>query len=242
MEKRKTALVTGGSKGIGAAIATALAQDGFDIWLNYRSDHEGAAKVEEEIKNAGAECVLLPFDVADEESVASSLDPLLKKEAPYALVNNAGFAKDGLLISMKRKDWDSVLSVTLDAFYIVTKRVVKSMLKKRQGRIVNITSTSGLSGLPGQVNYSSAKAGLIGATKALALEVARRNILVNAVAPGFVETEMTKEIPKDNVLNTIPLERFGEPEEISGVVSFLCSERASYITGQVIAVNGGAYM
>ncbi len=242
MEKRKIALVTGGSKGIGAAIAENLALDGFDIWLNYRSDHEGSAKVEEKIKEAGGECVLLPFDVADEESVASALDPLLKKDAPFALVNNAGFARDGLLIMMKRKDWDSVLSVTLDGFYIVTKRVVKSMLKKRQGRIVNITSTSGLSGLPGQVNYSSAKAGLIGATKALAAEVARRNILVNAVAPGFVETEMTKDLPKDKTLPMIPLGRFGQTGEVAGAVSFLCSDRASYITGQVIAVNGGVYM
>lgn len=242
MNERKIALVTGGSKGIGAAIAVALAADGFDIWLNYRSDHDGAARVAEKVKEAGGNCLLLPFDVADEEAVKSGLDPVLKSDTPFALINNAGFARDGLLLTMKPEEWKSVLAVTLDGFYTVTKRVVKSMLKKREGRIVNIASTSGQMGMPGQVNYSSAKAGLIGATKALAAEVARRNILVNAVAPGFVETEMTRDISKEKTLPMIPLGRFGLPEEIAGVVSFLCSDRASYITGQVIGVNGGAYM
>lgn len=242
MAERKIALVTGASKGIGAAIASALAADGFDIWLNYRSDEEGASRVAESVKAAGGNCRLLKFDVADEDAVKAVLDPMLKSETPFALVNNAGFARDGLLLTMKPGEWKSVMAVTLDGFYIVTKRVLKTMLKKRQGRIINISSTSGQMGMPGQVNYSSAKAGLIGATKSLASEVARRNILVNAVAPGFVETEMTREISKDKTLPMIPLGRFGLPEEIAGTVSFLCSDRASYITGQVIGVNGGAYM
>ena len=242
MGDRKIALVTGASKGIGAAIAVGLAEDGYDIWLNYRSSHEAAQQVKKTIEKSGNHCLLLPFDIADPEAVEKELYPLLEQQTPYILVNNAGFTKDMLLIWMSLQDWKDVLSVTLDGFYQVTKGVIKGMLRKREGRIINIVSTSGQTGMPGQVNYAAAKAGLIGATKALAAEVAKRNILVNAVSPGFIETDMTKGIPKDKVLPMIPLQRFGTVQEVSAAVRFLCSERSSYITGQVIAVNGGIYM
>jgi len=242
MEKRRIALVTGASKGIGAAIAVDLARDGFDVWLNYRSDHAAAAEVKRDVEEKGAVCRLLPFDVADSQAAQMVLDPMLEHETPFVLVNNAGLARDNLLVWMNRNDWKDVLAVHLDGFFQVTKAVVKYMLRMKKGRIINIVSTSGQSGMPGQVNYSAAKAGLIGATKALAAEIAKRNILVNAVSPGFIETEMTRDIPKEQVLPMIPLQRFGTPHEVAGVVSFLCSGAASYITGQVISVNGGVYM
>lgn len=242
MKKRKIALVTGASRGIGAAIALSLAQDGFDIWLNYRSSHPAAAAVKEEIEKAGVGCRLAPFDVSDPESAASGLQGLLEEDTPFALINNAGFRKDVILAWMSRDEWNDVLSVNLGGFFNVTKAVLASMLHQKEGRIINIVSTSGQSGMAGQVNYSAAKAGLIGATKALAAEVARRNILVNAVSPGFIETEMIEALPRDKILPMIPMGRVGTPMEVAGIVSFLCSERASYITGQVIGVNGGAYM
>jgi 3-oxoacyl-[acyl-carrier protein] reductase len=240
--ERRIALVTGASKGIGAAIAVALARDGFDLWLNYRSDHEAAKRVASQVEAAGAACRLLPFDVADAAAVGAALEPLLQTQTPYAVINNAGFAKDVLMFWMSPEEWRNVLAVHLDGFFLVTRAVLNNLLTQRCGRIVTIVSTSGQAGMAGQVNYSAAKAGLIGATKALALEVAKRNVLVNAVSPGFIETEMTKDLPRDQVLPTIPLKRFGTGEEVAGVVSFLCSDRASYITGQVIAVNGGVYM
>lgn len=241
MSDRKLALVTGASKGIGAAVALELAREGFDIWLNYRSDREGAARVAAAVRDLGAECLEVPYDVADEDAVRAALEPLLAQRTPYALVNNAGFTRDTLMLWMKREEWTDVLKVHLDGFFFTTKLVVAAMLRKKEGRIVNMVSTSGERGTPGQVNYSAAKAGLIGATKALAMEVAKRNILVNAVSPGFIDTEMTKTLPQDKILPLIPMGRVGKVGEVSGVVAFLCGPKASYITGQVVSVNGGVY-
>ncbi|TIH15786.1 3-oxoacyl-ACP reductase FabG [Marinifilum sp. JC120] len=235
------ALITGASKGIGAAIALQLAEDGYDIWLNYRSDDAGAKKTAATIREIGRKCTLLKFDVTDEDAVESALSPLLQDEVPYIVVNNAGFARDSIMMMMSSDDWNKVLQVHLSGFFNVTKPVVSRMLRKRTGRIINIASTSGETGVAGQTNYSAAKAGLIGATRSLAVEVAKRNILVNAVTPGFIETDMVAKLPVDQIKQQIPLKRLGTPEEVAGVVSFLCSDKASYITGQTIAVNGGIH-
>ena len=242
MSEQEIALVTGASKGIGAAIALRLAQDGYHVWLNYRSHHEAAQAVAARIRETGRDCTLLPFDVAEESAAQAALDHLLREQGPYILVNNAGINRDGLLFWMPRENWKDVLNVSLDGFYHVTSRVVGLMMQKKCGRIINIVSTSGQTGMPGQVNYSAAKAGLIGATRALAKEVARSGVLVNAVAPGFIETDMTQDLPKPEILKMIPLRRFGTCEEVAAVVSFLCSDGASYMTGQVLNVNGGVYM
>ena len=241
-EDNKIALVTGASKGIGAAIVVDLARDGFDIWLNYRSDTEGAETVCGQIEALGRVCTLLQFDVSDETAVKESLGAALEKDTPFAVVNNAGFTRDNMLFWMETGEWQDVLDVHLGGFFNVTRLVISNMIRKRKGRIVNIVSTSGQAGMPGQVNYSAAKAGLIGATKSLAKEIGTRNILVNAVSPGFIETDMVEELPLDKILPTIPLGRLGTPQEVASMVSYLCSEAAGYITGQVFSVNGGVYM
>jgi 3-oxoacyl-[acyl-carrier protein] reductase len=236
------ALVTGGGKGIGAAVARRLAADGFDIWLNYRSDRASAILVAESVTALGRSCILLPFDVADADAVEAALAPLLAERVPGVLVNNAGFARDGVFAMMHSGDWRNVLAVHLDGFFNLTNRIVPLMLRRRSGHVLNMVSISGQTGVGGQVNYSAAKAGLIGATRSLAVEIGRRGVRVNAIAPGFIETDMTRDVPRDKVLPLIPLGRFGSAEDVAEAAAFLCSPAAAYITGQVLAVNGGLFM
>lgn len=235
------ALVTGGSRGIGAAIALKLAQSGHPIVLNFRSHQAAAEAIRDRIRDLGVEVTLCPFDVADARQSASALAALLEDgRGPIGiLVNNAGIARDNSFPVMNQEEWESVTRTTLDGFYNVTRPLLMPMVRQRFGRIVNIASFSGVAGNRGQVNYSAAKAGLIGATKALALEVARRNITVNAVAPGLIETEMIQDAPVDKILEHIPMRRLGKPEEVASLVAFLASDEAGYITGQVLGINGG---
>lgn len=238
------ALVTGGSRGLGAAICKRLAQQGLGIIVNYRSNEDAAKSVVEDIVATGGEAVLLPFDVKSEESVDRAFEKW-DEEHPddniTVLVNNAGIREDNLLIFMQSEQWHKVIGTTLDGFFYVTRRVLKGMLTKRYGRIINIASLSGLKGLPGQANYSAAKAALIGATKALAQEVAARKVTVNAVAPGFIKSDMTKDLDEENLKKLVPLGRFGEADEVAALVAFLASNESSYITGETISINGGLY-
>ena len=239
---RPIALVSGASRGIGAASALSLAVDGFDIWLNYLNNKQKAEETAQRVRNLGVNCQLLPFDVGNSQAVASALNPLLQDGLiPQVLINNAGINKDGVFAIMSADEWSQVLHTNLYGFFHITHLLLPFMLRRRSGRIINIVSTSGQTGVSGQVNYSAAKAGIIGATRSLAVEVARRGVLVNAVAPGFIATDMTSQLPQESILPHIPLQRFGSPEEVANVVSFLASSKASYIAGQVIAVNGGAY-
>ncbi len=240
MEQRGPVLVTGGSRGIGAAIALRLARDGFDIWLNYRGNHHGARSVREEIEATGRGCLLLPFDVGDEAQVEEALAPLLQAQTPFALVHNAGITADAVAAMMSTDQWRRVLSVHLDAFFFLSRAFLRHMLVARRGRIVALTSISGQAGQTGQINYGAAKAGITGAVKSLAREVGRRGILVNAVAPGLIETSMTEGM--DHGSHPVPLGRMGKASEVAGVVSFLLGPDSTYITGQEIGVNGGLYM
>lgn len=238
------ALVTGGSRGIGRAVAVRLAGEGIPVIVNYTSNQAKAEETVAVIASAGGTAELLRFDVSDTEAVDDALEGW---EAAHPddyigiLVNNAGIRRDSLMIFMQNAQWNSVLDTTLGGFFNVTRRVLKNMLTRRYGRIINISSLSGLKGLPGQSNYSAAKAGLIGATKALAQEVAPRKVTVNCVAPGFISTDMTADLDEKELRKMIPAGRFGKPEEVAALVAFLASDEAAYITGQTVSVNGGLY-
>ncbi|MBU0763235.1 MAG: 3-oxoacyl-ACP reductase FabG [Bacteroidetes bacterium] len=240
----KYALVTGGSRGIGRAICIGLAHPDVHILVNYLSNREEAVKTLELIREKGGTGELMQFDIGNLAEVEKELGTWMedhKGEYISILVNNAGVRKDTMMMWMKNEEWSEVIDTNLNGFFYVTRRLLQDMLINKSGRIINVVSLSGLKGLPGQSNYSAAKAGVIGATKALAQEVGRKNVTVNAVAPGFIRTDMTKDIPEKELKSMIPLNRFGEPEEVAEVVAFLASEKSSYITGEVISVNGGLY-
>ncbi len=235
------ALVTGASRGIGAAIAKALAAAGHTVIVNYRAQHAQAEQVVREIHDAGGRALLCAFDVRNREQTSVAIEALLAEPEPIdVLVNNAGLARDNPLPSLSWEDWEDVTRTSLDGFFNVTKPLVMPMVRaKRGGRIINIASVSGVTGNRGQTNYAAAKAGLIGATKSLAKELAKRKITVNAVAPGLIETDMISGAPVEEILKHIPAGRLGQPEEVADLVVFLASARANYITGQVIGINGG---
>ncbi len=239
-DSQETALVTGASRGIGRAIAIVLAASGRFVYLNYHSNHAKAQQTLDQIKEQGGDGALLPFDVTDKQASETAIGKIIAEKGKIEiLVNNAGIREDMLMVWMKEENWQRVLDTNLTGFFNVTRLVVKKMLPKRYGRIINISSTSGQVGQAGQVNYSASKAGLIGATMALAKEIAKRNITVNAVAPGFIETEMVEGLPLDQIAQSIPAGRLGLPEEVADAVLFLCSRKAAYITGQVLGINGG---
>lgn len=240
----KYALITGGSRGIGRAVALRLSREGMPVVVNYVSNDAAAEETKKMIENQGGVCELLKFDIADAKAVDAALEEWENTHPDdyiAVLVNNAGTRRDNLMIMMGDDDWHSVIDTPLNGFFYITRRVVKTMIRQRDGRIVNMASLSGLKGVPGQTNYSAAKAAVIGATKALAQEVAQRGVTVNAVAPGFIETDMTRDLPQDELRKTIPMGRFGKPEEVAAAVAFLASDDAAYITGEVISINGGLY-
>lgn len=243
---RKVALVTGGNRGIGKEIALVLAEDGYDIALNYRRETENLENVKSEIESKGVICLLVKGDVSVFEDCENMVKETIEKFGKIdCLVNNAGITKDTLFLRMKEEDFKSVIDVNLVGTFNVTKQVVPYMTKARQGRIINLASVVGVSGNAGQANYSASKAGIIGFTKSLAKELASRNILVNAVAPGFIKTDMTavlKDEQKEAIINNVPLRREGEAKEVASVVKFLAGEGSSYITGQVINIDGGMLM
>lgn len=245
ISKNKYALVTGGSRGIGRAICLKLAADlGYTVLVNYQSNETAAAETAELIQREGGEAELIRFDVRNREEVAKTLQDWKSAHDGAVIdviVNNAGITRDGLFMWMSDTDWDDVLGTSLQGFHNVTKPLIQDLLHHRYGRIINVVSVSGVKGTAGQVNYSAAKAGLIGATKALAQEIGKRNITVNAVAPGFIASDMTADLDEKELKKTIPLNRFGKVEEVADLVSFLASEKAAYITGEVININGGIY-
>lgn len=236
------ALVTGGSRGIGRAICIKLAAMGYPVVINYLSNQEAAEATKSAIEQMGGTAHLLRFDISNPQAIEEAIE-MWENSHPNdyiaVLVNNAGIRRDNLMVFMQNSEWHNVIDTTLNGFFYTTRRVLKGMMTKRFGRIINITSLSGLKGMPGQCNYSAAKAALIGATKALAQEVAPRKVTVNAVAPGFIESDMTKELPKEELAKMVPMKRFGKPEEVASLVGFLAGEESSYITGEVISINGG---
>lgn len=241
----KCAIITGGSRGIGRAICEKLAVDSsYHILINYQSNEQAAQETLESVQRLGGTGQLLRFDVTDKEQteqVLSQWQEANKEAQVEVIVNNAGITRDGLFMWMPYEEWDKVLKTTLDGFYHVTHFFLQKMLRQRTGRIINVASVSGVKGTAGQVNYSAAKGALVAATKALAQEVAKRNITVNAVAPGFIQTDMTAELDEKELSKLIPMGRFGKVQEVAELVSFLASEKASYITGEVIHINGGIY-
>ncbi len=239
----KRALVTGGSRGIGAAICVALARMGADVFINFAGNQEAAESVADAVRDAGASAVLLQFDVADSAAAKQAIKGAIKEHGAFhILVNNAGITRDGLLARMKEADWDRVIDVNLKGAFNCTQAVTMAMMKERWGRIINISSVVGTMGNPGQANYAATKAGIEGFTKSIAREMASRGITANAVAPGFIETDMTAELPeklKEQLLSEIPVGRMGTPEDVAAAVAFLASPAAQYITGHVLHVNGG---
>lgn len=241
----KYALVTGGSRGIGKAVCVELAEMGYNILINYQANSEEADKTLELIKSKGVEGEVMKFDVSKQAEVEGVLGTWMEANKATkcieVLVNNAGIRKDNLLMWMSNEEWNSVMDIAVDGFFYVTRLIVKDMLIKKYGRIISVVSLSGLKGLPGQTNYSASKAAVIGATKALSQEVGRRGITVNAVAPGFIKTDMTHDLNEKDFKALIPMARFGEAQEVADVVGWLASKKSSYVSGQVISVNGGLY-
>lgn len=240
----KYALVTGGSRGIGKAVAIKLAGDGFYVLINYRSNTAEAELTLKAITDNGGQGELLPFDVASAEQVKEVLGGWVENNPDKligVLVNNAGITRDNLMVFMGDSDWGDIIKTNMDSFFYVTRELLQGMLVKKQGRIINMVSLSGQKGHPGQVNYAAAKGGVIAATKSLAMEVGKKKVTVNAVAPGFIKTDMTEGLDEAQLKRLVPMNRFGKPEEVAEVVSFLASEKSSYITGEVISVNGGMY-
>ena len=244
IENNKTcyALVTGASRGIGRAIAIRLARDGYAVLINYQNNEAAAQAVKADIEANGGKAELMRFDVGNKMQVENALSTWHEHnpgEHIHVLVNNAGVRKDTLMVFMQDNEWQQVMDTSLQGFFFVTRALLQPMLTARKGRIINIASISGVNGLPGQTNYSAAKAAIIGATRSLAKEVASRKVTVNAVAPGFIKTDMTAELDEASLKQMIPAGRFGTPEEVAAVVSFLASDEASYVSGQVIGVTGG---
>ncbi len=244
--KGKTVLITGGSRGIGRAIALAFAEEGTNVIINYTSDEENAKDVIKEIEKFGVKGLAVRANISKAEEVNSMFDKIKEDfDMIDILINNAGITRDSLFIGMKEKDWDEVIEVNLKGMFLCTKAVIRKMLRQKYGRIVNISSVVGVIGNPGQANYCASKAGVIGLTKSLAREVASRNITVNAIAPGFIKTDMTDALPgdiKESVMGTIPMGRYGNPEDIANIAVFLSSGKAGYITGQIIHIDGGMAM
>jgi len=240
----KYALVTGGSRGIGKAICFKIAEAGYHILINYKSNDQEAQETLNQIISNGGSGELMKFDISNSTEIKASIDNWKTKNPDKhieVLINNAGIRKDNLIVWMKEDEWSDVIKTNLDSFFYITKQLVTDMLINKYGRIVNVVSLSGIKGMPGQTNYSAAKGGVIAASKALAQEIAKKNVTVNCVAPGFIKTDMTKDLDEKQLKQMIPMNRFGNPEEIADVVAFLASEKASYITGEVISVNGGIY-
>lgn len=241
----KIALVTGASRGIGKAIAIQLAKDGLYVLINYRTNETEAKNTLEEIINNGGRGELLQFDVSKKEEITTTIENWkTTNEGKYisVLINNAGITRDNIMVFMEDSQWDETIDTNLNSFFYVTRPLLKDMIINKGGRIINMVSLSGLKGQSGQVNYSASKAGIIGATKALSQELGKKKITVNAVAPGFITTDMTADLPEKELKNMVPLNRFGSAEEVAFLVSFLASEKASYITGETIQINGGLYI